>query len=356
VVLKVAVRCPDHRPVPLEGDEEKQRPKMDQRNKQMILHKPKLGARISLILLLLAGCCSTHPVSAVGSGGEQRFASPDAAVAALVAAAKAKDTNALHSIFGPEGRDLVSSDAVQSGNSFSNFVRRLTRKVDLMHSSDSNIVLQIGADAWPFPIPLAQQGGQWFFDTAAGREEILNRRIGVDELAAIRICQAYVDAQREYASQPRNGDDVVEYAQRLRSTANTHDGLYWHTEPGEELSPLGPLIAQSREEGYEHGTKIMTEGLAPYRGYCFEILTQQGSHAPAGKYKYIINGHMLAGFALVAWPEEWGNSGVMTFIVNQTGKVYQKNLGAKTAALAAVMTTYDPDPTWKPASAGGQSN
>jgi len=356
VVLKVAVRCPDHRPVPLEGDEEKQRPKMDQRNKQMILHKPKLGARISLILLLLAGCCSTHPVSAVGSGGEQCFASPDAAVAALVAAAKAKDTNALHSIFGPEGRDLVSSDAVQSGNSFSNFVRRLTRKVDLMHSSDSNIVLQIGADAWPFPIPLAQQGGQWFFDTAAGREEILNRRIGVDELAAIRICQAYVDAQREYASQPRNGDDVVEYAQRLRSTANTHDGLYWHTEPGEELSPLGPLIAQSREEGYEHGTKIMTEGLAPYRGYCFEILTQQGSHAPAGKYKYIINGHMLAGFALVAWPEEWGNSGVMTFIVNQTGKVYQKNLGAKTAALAAVMTTYDPDPTWKPASAGGQSN
>ncbi|MGD0905823.1 MAG: DUF2950 domain-containing protein [Terracidiphilus sp.] len=354
--MKVAVRCPDHRPVPLEGDEEKQRPKMDQRNKQMILHKPKLGARISLILLLLAGCCSTHPVSAVGSGGEQRFASPDAAVAALVAAAKAKDTNALHSIFGPEGRDLVSSDAVQSGNSFSNFVRRLTRKVDLMHSSDSNIVLQIGADAWPFPIPLAQQGGQWFFDTAAGREEILNRRIGVDELAAIRICQAYVDAQREYASQPRNGDDVVEYAQRLRSTANTHDGLYWHTEPGEELSPLGPLIAQSREEGYEHGTKIMTEGLAPYRGYCFEILTQQGSHAPAGKYKYIINGHMLAGFALVAWPEEWGNSGVMTFIVNQTGKVYQKNLGAKTAALAAVMTTYDPDPTWKPASAGGQSN
>jgi hypothetical protein len=217
-------------------------------------------------------------------------------------------------------------------------------------------VLQIGADAWPFPIPLAQQGGQWFFDTAAGREEILNRRIGVYELAAIRICQAYVDAQREYASQPRNGDDVVEYAQRLRSTANTHDGLYWHTEPGEELSPLGPLIAQSREEGYEHGTKIMTEGLAPYRGYCFEILTQQGSHAPAGKYKYIINGHMLAGFALVAWPEEWGNSGVMTFIVNQTGKVYQKNLGAKTAALAAVMTTYDPDPTWKPASAGGQSN
>ena len=162
-----------------------------------------------------------------------------------------------------------------------------------------------------------------------------------------------MDAQREYASQPRNGDDVLEYAQRLRSTTNTHDGLYWHTEPGEELSPLGPLIAQSREEGYQHGTKIMTENLAPYRGYCFKILTQQGSHAPAGKYKYIINGHMLAGFALVAWPEEWGNSGVMTFMVNQEGKVYQKNLGAKTATLAAAMTTYDPDSNLE-ASLGGR--
>jgi hypothetical protein len=328
---------------------------MEERNKQMILHKLKFGARFSLILLGLAGL-SFPPISAWAGDGVQRFASPEAAVAALVAAAKAKDTNALHSIFGPDGRDLVSPDAVQAGNSFSNFVRRLTRKVDLMHTSDSNIVLQIGADAWPFPIPLAQQGGQWLFDTAAGKEEILNRRIGVDELAAIRVCQAYVDAQREYAGQPRHGDDVLEYAQRLRSTANSHDGLYWHTEPGEELSPLGPLIAQSREEGYQHGTKIMTEDLAPYRGYCFKILTQQGSHAPAGKYKYIINGHMLAGFALVAWPEEWGNSGVMTFIVNQAGKVYQKNLGAKTAALAAAMAAYDPDPTWKPASADGQSN
>ena len=204
--------------------------------------------------------CQSRLISAWAGDGEQRFASPQEATNALVAAAKAKDTNALQSIFGPEGRDLVSPDAVQAGNSFSNFVRRLTRKVDLVPRSDSNIVLEIGADAWPFPIPLAQQGGQWFFDTAAGKEEILNRRIGVDELAAIRVCQSYVDAQREYASQPRNGDDVLEYAQRLRSTTNTHDGLYWHTEPGEELSPLGPLIAQSREEGYQpcdqdHGGK-----------------------------------------------------------------------------------------------------
>jgi hypothetical protein len=328
---------------------------MEQKNNQMILQKLSFSARFVLILLGLAGL-SFPPVSAWAGDGEQRFASPEAAVAALVVAAQAKDTNALHSIFGPEGRDLVSPDAVQAGNSFSNFVRRLTWKAYLVRNSQSNILLQIGADAWPFPIPLAQAGGQWFFDTAAGREEILNRRIGVNELAAIRVCLAYVDAQREYASQPRQADDVLEYAQHLRSTTNTRDGLFWHTEPDEEPSPLGPLIAQSHEEGYTHATKIMGENLAPYRGYRFKILTQQGSHAPAGKYKYIINGHMLAGFALVAWPEEWGNSGVMTFIVNQTGKVWQKNLGAKTATLAASMTAYDPDPTWKPASPDSPSN
>ena len=321
--------------------------KMEQRNKQMILDTLKSGVRFSLIFLGLAAL-SFPPISVLAGDGEQRFASPEAATAALVAAATAKDTNALRSIFGPEGRELASADVVQADNSFSNFVRRLTQKVYLAHQTDSKMELQIGRDAWPFPIPLAQEGGQWFFDTAAGKEEILNRRVGMNELAAIRVCRAYVDAQREYASQPRNGDDVLEYAQRLRSTTNTHDGLYWHTAPGEELSPFGPLMAQSHDEGYQHATKIMMENLAPYRGYRFKILTQQGSHAPAGKYKYIINGHMLGGFGLVAWPEEWGNSGVMTFIVNQQGKVYQKNLGPKTSRLAAAMTAYDPDPTWKP--------
>ena len=328
---------------------------MEERNKQMIPNKLKFGTRFGLVLLLLAGC-SSRPVSTREAAGSSvlrrlkrlpmRWSRP-----------RRRRTPMLCTRYSDrKERDLVSPDAVQASNSFSNFVRRLSRKVDLAHGSDSNIVLEIGADAWPFPIPLTQQGGQWFFDTAAGREEILNRRIGVDELAAIRVCQAYVDAQREYAGQPRNGDDVLEYAQRLRGTTNTHDGLYWHTEPGEELSPLGPLIAQSREEGYEHGTKIMTENPAPYRGYCFKILTQQGSHTPAGKYNYIINGHMLAGFALVAWPEEWGNSGVMTFMVNQEGKVFQKNLGDKTVTIAAAMTTYDPDSAWKPASSDGHSN
>jgi hypothetical protein len=266
-----------------------------------------------------------------------------------LAAAKARDTNALQAIFGPEIHQLVSPDVVQAGISYSNFVRRLSEKVVLLRNSDSNIMLEIGVDAWPFPIPLAQTGGGWFFDTAAGQEEILNRRVGMNELAAMRVCRAYVDAQREYADQPRNTDGILEYAQHLRSTTNTHDGLYWHSGPGEAPSPFGPLIALARAEGYSQTNKIMGENLAPYRGYCFRILTRQGPHAPAGEYRYVINGHMLAGFALVAWPEEWGNTGVMTFIVNQQGKVYQKNLGPDTASLAAALESYDPDSTWQSA-------
>jgi hypothetical protein len=323
---------------------------MEKEDKQTMIQKLKSAGRFGLIALGLAGL-SLAPPSALARGGEERFASPEAAESALAAAAKAGDTNALRAIFGPESRELVSPDVVQAGHAFSNFVRRLGEKVDLARQSDSKIELRIGVDAWPFPIPLAQDKGQWFFDTAAGREEILNRRIGLNELGAIRVCRAYVEAQREYAGQPRNGGEVLEYAQHLRSTTNTHDGLYWHAEAGEEASPFGPLIAQSHDEGYRHETKIMGENPAPYRGYCFKILTRQGAHAPGGKYNYIINGHMLAGFALVAWPAEWGNSGVMTFIVNQQGKVYEKNLGPKTARLAPALTTYDPDPTWKPTTA-----
>jgi hypothetical protein len=280
---------------------------------------------------------------------QMRCTTPKEAGGALVVATKARDTNDMRLIFGPELQGLVSPDAVQAGNAFSNFARRVSEKIDYVYDSGYNKVeLQLGMDAWPFPIPLVKDNGEWYFDTAAGREEILNRRIGMNELAAIRVCRAYVEAQREYASQPRNGDDIFEYAQHFRSTTNTHDGLYWHAAPGEAPSPFGPLIVQARDEGYHQATKMMGSSLVPYRGYCFQILTRQGSHAPAGKYDYIINGHMLAGFALAAWPAQWGNTGVMTFIVNQQGKVYQKNLGPRTVSIASEMTTYDPDKTWKP--------
>ena len=278
---------------------------------------------------------------------EERFATLEEAVKALAAATAAKDTNALDAIFGPELRSLVSADAVQASNRFAIFARRMSEKVALTRESDARVALEIGNDAWPFPIPVVQKNGQWSFDTEAGREEILNRRIGMNELGTIRVCQAYVEAQREYAGEDRNGDGVLQYAQYLRSNPGKHDGLYWHAAEGDEASPFGPLITEARSEGYHKETKIMTGDQTPYHGYYFKILTRQGRHAAGGKYNYIINGRMIAGFALVAWPAQWGNSGIMTFIVNQEGKVYEKDLGPKTAKIAGAMTTYEPGPGWK---------
>ena len=299
-------------------------------------------------LMAAVGLGLALPVCAA-AGKEQTFNSPDEAVNALVTAAQNNDTNAIHLIFGPAGHELISPDVVQATDEFKMFKERLMEKTQLIINSDSNATLELGADGWPFPIPLVKQGGQWHFDSAAGKDEIFARRIGRDEMGAIDVCNAYVEAQREYASQDRMGAGVLAYAQFLRSTSGTHDGLFWPTnQPGEELSPLGPLIAQACVEGYHRAAKMLNDEQAPYHGYYFKILTRQGEHAPGGKYGYIINCHMIAGFALVAWPAEWGNTGVMTFIVNQQGKVYQKNLGSKTAKTAKAITTYDPNDTWTP--------
>ncbi len=291
----------------------------------------------------------TLPVRA-SAADEQTFATPQEALNALVAAVQNHDTNAIRLIFGPAGHELISPDVVQATEEFKIFVQRLAEKTQLVNTSESNATLELGVDGWPFPIPLVKEGAQWHFDTAAGSEEILARRIGRDEMGALNVCNAYVEAQREYASQDRMGDGVLAYAQFLRSTPGTHDGLFWPTnQPNEELSPLGPLIAQARVEGYQRTAKMLNDEQAPYHGYYFKILTRQGKHAPGGKYNYIINGRMIAGFALVAWPAEWGNTGVMTFVVNQSGIVFQKNLGPKTAKIASAITTYDPDDTWPPA-------
>ena len=303
-------------------------------------------------LTLVLTCLLLLPQGRLLAAGEARFSSPQAAVDALKAAVEASDTNALHAIFGPAGHALVSVDVVEAAEEHELFMSRVKEKINLVAASDCKQELQLGADGWPFPIPLVKQDGNWRFDVEAGREEIFNRRVGANELGAIQVCQAYVQAQRDYASEDRNADEVLEYAQHLRSTPGAHDGLYWTTRTGDELSPLGPLVAQAHGEGYRRKTKILTDEPSPYHGYFFKILTRQGKHASGGKYNYIINGHMIAGCALVAWPAEWGNTGVMTFIVNQRGKVYQKNLGPKTASIAAAMTIYDPDPTWTPP--GGQ--
>ena len=296
---------------------------------------------------LLLGFLLAQPLRSFGAG-EETFDSPNAAVSALTAATANHDTNAMHAIFGPEGHKLVSPDVVQATQEFKRFAQRIQEKVQLATNADATVTLQIGADAWPFPIPLVNQGGHWAFDTDAGRSEILRRRIGQDELGAIDVCRAYVDAQREYASQDRLGDGVLAYAQFLHSSPGKHDGLYWPAKVDAPLSPLGPLVAAARGEGYHHPARMLNDGQAPYHGYYFKILTAQGKHAPGGKYNYLINGRMLAGFALVAWPAQWANTGVMTFIVNQQGTVYQCNLGEKTAHIAAAMTRYDPDDKWAP--------
>jgi hypothetical protein len=296
--------------------------------------------------MLAMGLGLMLPICAAAQG-EQTFNSPTDAVNALVAAATNHDTNAIHMIFGPAGHELISPDVVQATEAFKMFVQHLAEKTQLVNNSESNATLEIGTDGWPFPIPLVKEGAQWHFDTAAGSKEILARRIGMDEMGALNVCNAYVVAQREYASQDRMGDGVLAYAQFLRSTPGTHDGLFWPAnQPGKVLSPLGPLVAQARVDGYHRTAKMLNDEESPYHGYYFKILTRQGKHAPGGKYDYIINDHMIAGFALVAWPAEWGNTGVMTFIVNQQGKIFQKNLGPKTGKIARAMTTYDSDDAW----------
>jgi hypothetical protein len=320
--------------------------KKDKPMKSLNSHASRWSSRSIIELTLLAAMSLLISPERLLAQGEERFASPDDAVRALQQAVAARDTNALHLIFGATGHTLVSADVVEATTEREMFAQRLAQKVQITQQSDSRQVLRLGTDGWIFPIPLEKANGQWFFDTEAGQEEILNRRIGANELGAIHVCRAYVEAQREYAAKDRNGDEVLEYAQHLRSTPGTHDGLYWPSRDAEEQSPLGPLVAQARVEGYRHKTRILAEEHSPYHGYYFKILTRQGKHAPGGKYNYIINGHMIGGFGLVAWPAEWGNTAVMTFIVNQQGKVYQKNLGPKCAKLAEALSTYDPDSSW----------
>ena len=299
----------------------------------------------TVALMVGAGTLTLHAAPLVAAGSAQTFASPAEAVKALAAATKAGDRAALDAIFGPGVKELLSGDPKQDALEFAAFAALIGQFSQLVQKSDNRCVLNLGTQNWPFPIPLVKKAGAWSFDTAAGREEIVNRRIGEDELTAIGVCRTYLAAQREYASVDRNGDGVFEFAKRLRSTPGHKDGLYWPTTPNDEPSPFGPLIAEVRAEGY--GGKTAEGEPQPFKGYRFKILTAQGASAPGGAFDYLINGHLIAGFALVAYPAHWGESGVMTFIVNQWGKVYERNLGADSAEIAAAMTDFDPDSDWK---------
>lgn len=289
------------------------------------------------------------------------FATPEEAVAALGAAVTHPGKDALRSLFGPTTDELVATDEVSGKDEVAEFAAAFNAAHHLDMESATNYVLVVGTNEWPFPIPLAQKDGRWFFDAAAGKEELLNRRVGRNELDTLASVRAYVTAQREYASKDQDGNDILEYAQKFISSPGKKDGLYWDPALDGTISPLGPLIAQAQAEGYGSGLKSAksggtnatfnwaapdADGPQPFHGYYFKILTRQGKHAPAGKYDYLINGHLLAGFALVAWPANYGESGVMTFMVNQQGRVYQKDLGPETASLVKAMQEYDPDDTW----------
>jgi len=283
------------------------------------------------------------------AANQETYATADDAVKALVLACESKDHADLKKIFGPAAKDLVSGDPVEDENDFNAFTDATAERAMLEETSPGVAILHIGKSDWSYPIPIAKtKDGRWYFDTVAGETEILARRIGTNELEAIALCRTYVDAQREYASRDRDGSGVLKYARRLASSPGKHDGLYWPTEDtpkGAGPSPFGPLVAAAGAEGYPPISGSHSRPTA-YHGYYFHVLTGQGANASGGAYDYVINGNMIAGFALVAYPAEYGKSGVMTFIVSHQGTVYQKDLGANTADVAAKMTRYDPDKSW----------
>jgi len=274
------------------------------------------------------------------------YKSLEDAVKALVEALSANDEKKLLAIFGdiPSNRELISSgDEVADRNGREKFVQAYKEKNRIEMVSANKAVLEIGNDDWPFPIPIVKAGKVWHFSAKDGRQEILNRRIGRNELSVIQVCQAYVDAQREYAKKDRNGDGVLEYAQKFISDPGKQDGLYWETKEGEEQSPLGPLIGEAKKEGYK---KKPGNQPTPYHGYYYKILKAQGKNAPRGAHNYVVNGRMVGGFAMVAWPAEYGSSGIKTFIVSHDGVVYEKDLGKNTASIAQEMKKFDPGRSW----------
>lgn len=281
------------------------------------------------------GLCS--PASA-----QEHFKTPDEAVTALVTAAKAGDRKAIVKVLGPGGREIVSSgDPVADKVTRDKFVAAYDQKHSLAPDGTDKTVLVIGSDDFPFPIPLVSKDGEWQFDTAAGREEIFSRRIGRNELSAIQVALAYVQAQNEYASLDPAGLGPHAYAQRIVSSPGKKDGLYWPPKEGEAQSPLGKLAAEASAEGYKVGKKPI-----PYHGYFYRILKRQGASADGGAVDYVVKGKMIGGFALIAYPAQYGNSGIMTFMVNNEGVVFQKDLGPDTAKRARKIDAFSPDTSW----------
>jgi hypothetical protein len=288
---------------------------------------------------------TTEPTSAPTTEPAQAtFSSPDLAVQAMVDALRANDDALLLTIFGPGGDQVISSgDDVADKNNRQKFLDWYDAKHEIDANDDGSETLAIGLEDWPMPIPIVNDGGVWRFDTQAGLQEILNRRIGKNELATIQVCKAIVDAQQDYLQRNPTGANLPEYAQKFLSDPGQKDGLYWPAAEGEPSSPLGPLLAAAEDEGYS----IPFPPETPYHGYFYRILKSQGPEAQDGAFDYLVNGKMIGGFAIVAYPAQYGNSGIMTFIVNYHGVVYEKDLGDDTDSIAKEMTTFDPDSSWK---------
>ena len=309
-----------------------------------------LAATVKPIILALgigAVCWSLRSANAAASRPET-FASPEQAVDALVIASRDNDSGELLKIFGSAGQDLISSgDKIADKDARARFVAHYAKGEKILRDAANKATLVIGTEEWPFPIPIVQQGGVWHFDAEAGAQEILDRQIGRNELNAMEVCRSYVQAQREYATDLEHERMQLEYAQKFISSTGKHDGLYWPVEAGETESPIGPQMAHARAEGYASNDNSGDGQHAPYHGYFYNILRHQGAGAPGGTRDYIVDGHMTGGFALIAFPAKYGNSGVMTFIVNQAGIVFEKDLGPKTADVASAITEFNPDSTWK---------
>jgi hypothetical protein len=304
-------------------------------------------------IALLAGACGVLPAhlhAADPADTQQKpavtqrsFASCEEAVKALQTATEAKDKAALREIFGSDVDELLTGDEVQDARNAQKFATALAQGCNPVKEGDDKITLEIGTNNWPMPIPLVKADGQWRFDTAAGKDEVINRHIGKDELHAIGVCRAYVAAQRQYASV--DAGPGGSYALKFKSTPGKKDGLYWAQVQNEPASPFGPLVAEACTEGYVNN---LSKGPHPFHGYYFRILTRQGQAAPGGKKNYMSNGNLTGGYALVAYPEHWDHSGIMTFIVNQDGHIFQQNLGESTARIGGAMKSYNPDSQWTP--------
>jgi hypothetical protein len=307
----------------------------------------------SAIVILLVFWAVTGPAGVARSAAPSRtstpatgqtFGSADEAVAALVDALRADQRDAVQSALGPGSEKLLSSgDKYSDEAARQKFLAAYDEQHKLSPGEPGHMVLQVGKNDWPFPIPLVQADGRWHFDSQAGAQELVDRRIGRNEIAAIRTSLAYADAQNAFFALTRQNGHA-EYAQRLASSPGKHDGLYWPAAEGEPESPLAPLMAEAQEEGYP-GERVSGKPL-PYQGYFFRVLTGQGTNAAEGARQYISGGRMTNGFGLIAWPASYGASGIMTFIVNQDGIVFQKDLGPRTAAIAAATKLFDPDLSW----------